>query len=66
VASGQGSADRWPSTVAECRQLQDGIYATRLLPGVPSWMYRFTRGCRQENMESVVRNQVERLPAALR
>ena len=55
-----------PPTLAECRRLQDGIYATRLLPGVPTWMYRFTRKGRQENMERVVRDQVERLPAALR
>jgi hypothetical protein len=55
-----------PPTIAECRELQDGIYATRLLPGVPSWMYAVTRGERQQNMEDVVRSQVATLPAMLR
>lgn len=53
-------------TIAECRELQDGIYATRLLPGVPSWMYAVTRGERQQNMEDVVRSQVATLPEMLR
>jgi len=55
-----------PPTVGDCRQLQDGIYTTRLLPGVPNWMYWFTRKDRQQNMESVARAQVQRLPTALR
>jgi hypothetical protein len=55
-----------PPTVGECRQLQDGIYATRLLPGVPNWMYWFTRKVRQKNMEDTVLDQVRSLPAALR
>ncbi len=37
-----------------------------MLPGVPHWMYWFTRKDRQQNMESVVHDQVERLPEALR
>ncbi|HEY2333662.1 MAG TPA: S-4TM family putative pore-forming effector [Solirubrobacterales bacterium] len=55
-----------PPTIAECRELQDGIYATRLLPGVPSWMYAITRGERQRNMEETVGHQASTLPAALR
>ncbi len=53
-------------TVVECRELQTGIYATRLLPGVPNWMYNFTRRNRQENMQETVGCQVSTLPAALR
>ena len=53
-------------TVVECRELQDGIFATRLLPGVPSWMYEITRGERQLNMEDAVAQQVSQLPAGLR
>lgn len=53
-------------TVAECRDLQNGIYATRLLPGAPNWMYKFTRPRRQENMEDTVGHQVLALPAELR
>ncbi|MBS1891563.1 MAG: hypothetical protein JST59_09730 [Actinobacteria bacterium] len=53
-------------TIAECRELQDEIYATRLMPGVPSWMYAVTRGERQQNMEDVVRSQVATLPAMVR
>jgi hypothetical protein len=55
-----------PPTVAECRQLQDGIFATRLLPGAPDWLYRVTRARRQDNMEGVVAEQVQALPASLR
>jgi hypothetical protein len=55
-----------PPMTGECRELQDGIHATRLLPGVPSWMYAVTRGERQQNMEDVVRNQIATLPATLR
>jgi hypothetical protein len=55
-----------PPTVDDCRQLQDGIYATRLLPGVPNWMYWFTRNARQQNMEDSVLKQVQRLPVGLR
>lgn len=53
-------------TVAECRDLQSGIFATRLLPGVPSWMYRLTQHKRQENMNDAVRVEVDKLPLALR
>jgi hypothetical protein len=59
-------ADGTPPTIAECRELQDGIYATRLLPGVPNWMYGITRSKRQQNMEETVRHQASTLPAALR
>ncbi|HEX8647660.1 MAG TPA: S-4TM family putative pore-forming effector [Thermoleophilaceae bacterium] len=55
-----------PPTVDDCRQLQNGIYATRLLPGVPNWMYWLTRKGRQQNMEGSVLTQVQRLPASLR
>jgi hypothetical protein len=55
-----------PPMIAECRELQDGIYATRLLPGVPSWMYAITRGERQQNMEDAVGHQALALPASLR
>ena len=58
-------AGRTPS-LDECRQLQDGIYATRLLPGVPTWMYRLTRNGRQQNMDEVVAAHVRALPPALR
>jgi hypothetical protein len=53
-------------TLSECRQLQDGIYATRLRPGVPTWMYRRTRNGRQQNMDVAVAAQVQALPPALR
>lgn len=55
-----------PPSVAQCRDLQNGIYASRLLPGVPDWMYKLTRDQRQGNMEHAVRSQVDSLPAALR
>lgn len=55
-----------PPTIAECRELQDGIYATRLLPGVPNWIYAITHGNRQQNMEDIVGHQALALPAALR
>lgn len=53
-------------TVAECRDLQNGIFATRLLPGVLNGMYRRTRSKRQRNMDDTVRDQVQSLPAVLR
>jgi SMODS-associating 4TM effector domain len=65
LLSGAQATARAPS-VAECRELQNGIYATRLLPGVPNWMYKLTRTQRQGNMEQTVRSQVDSLPAALR
>lgn len=55
-----------PPTITECRELQDGIYATRLLPGVPNWLYTLTRSQRQQNMQETVRHQVSTLPAVLR
>lgn len=55
-----------PPTIMECRELQDGIYGTRLLPGVPSWMYAITRRTRELNMTDTVGRQVRDLPAALR
>ncbi len=51
--------------IVECRELQDGIYATRILPGVPNGMYAITRRERQKNMEDIVRHQVSALPSAL-
>jgi hypothetical protein len=54
-----------PPKIAECRELQDGIYATRLLPGVPSWIYSVTRESRQQNMEEIVVRQALTLPPAL-
>jgi hypothetical protein len=59
-------ASATPPSVAQCRDLKNGIYATRLLPGVPNWMYKLTRDQRQGNMERAVRSQVDSLPAALR
>lgn len=53
-------------SIAQCRDLQNGIYATRLVPGVPDWIYKLTRAQRQDNMEQTVRSQVDRLPSALR
>lgn len=55
-----------PPTVAECRDLQNGIYATRLRPGVPNYVYRATRARRQENMDETVQMQVLSLPTSLR
>lgn len=52
--------------IAQCRLLQDGIFNTRLLPGVPRWMYAVTRGGRQQNMEQTVSEQVSNLPPGLR
>jgi hypothetical protein len=51
---------------AECRRLQDEIYGTRRVMGIPDWFYRLTRRRRQRNMEEVAREQVERLPPSLR
>lgn len=53
-------------SLQECRRLQDEIFASRRVMGVPGWFYRLTRARRQRNMEEVVREQVDRLPAALR
>jgi hypothetical protein len=55
-----------PPSVHECRGLQDEIYATRRVLGVPDWFYRLTRERRQRNMQDVASEQVQRLPAALR
>jgi len=55
-----------PPTPRACRELQNGIYWTRLRPGVPNWMYRITRRGRQQNMEEAVRADVESLPPSLR
>jgi hypothetical protein len=52
--------------VHECRGLQDEIYATRRVLGVPDWFYRLTRKRRQRNMQDVATEQVQRLPATLR
>lgn len=52
--------------IQECRGLQDAIYATRRVMGVPSWFYRSTRQRRQRNMDEITREQVHRLPASLR
>jgi SMODS-associating 4TM effector domain len=53
-------------TIQECRTLQDEIYSSRRVMGVPSWFYRLTRSRRQRNMEEVTREQVDNLPASLR
>jgi hypothetical protein len=55
-----------PPSVHDCRGLQDEIYATRRVIGVPDWFYRLTRKRRQRNMQDVAREQVQRLPATLR
>jgi SMODS-associating 4TM effector domain len=55
-----------PPTEEECRKLQDEIYTSRRVMGVPGWFYRLTRDRRQRSMEEVVREQVDRLPAVLR
>lgn len=55
-----------PPTPEECRRLQDEIFASRRVMGAPGWFYRLTRTRRQRNMEEVVREQVDRLPPALR
>lgn len=62
----QARATEDPAPVEACRALQDGIYATRLQPGVPNWMYTITRSHRQQNMEQTVTDQATNLPAALR
>lgn len=55
-----------PPSEGDCRELQNGIFDTRLYAGVPSWMYRSTRSRRQQNMEDTVRAQVASLPPVLR
>lgn len=55
-----------PPTIADCRQIQDEIYATRLLPAVPNWFYRVTRNRRQQNMEEVAATQANALPSPLK
>lgn len=55
-----------PPTIAQCRELQDGIYATRLQPGVPNRIYAITRRKRQQNMDDTVAHQASTLPAPLR
>jgi len=45
-------------TEEECRRLQDEIYTSRRVMGVPGWFYRLTPGRRQRNMEEVAREQV--------
>lgn len=55
-----------PPSVHDCRGLQDEIYATRRVPGVPDWFYRLTRERRQRNMQDVAREHAQRLPAVLR
>lgn len=52
-------------TAAQCRDVQNGIFATRLRPGVPNWLYQRTRKNRQEDMEDVVRREVASLPYTL-
>jgi hypothetical protein len=53
-------------SIQDCRSLQDEIYTTRRIMGVPSWFYRLTRHRRQRNMEEVTQEQVSNLPASLR
>lgn len=55
-----------PPSTEDCRQLQDEIYATRRLPGVPNFFYRLTHAGRQQNMEDVAATQVQELPGGLR
>ena len=52
-------------TAADCRRLQDQIYASRTVIGVPGWFYGLTRSGRQRNMEEAVRDLVDRLPPSL-
>lgn len=49
-----------------CRDLQNGIYATRLKPGVPQWIYRLTRADREDDMGAATRIDVRRLPGPLK
>jgi hypothetical protein len=49
-----------------CRDLQNGIYATRLKPGVPQWIYRLTRADREDDMNAAAQMEVEALPQALK
>jgi hypothetical protein len=53
-------------TIADCRQIQDEIFATRLLPGVPGPFYRFTRKGRQQNMEEIAAEQARALPSQVK
>jgi hypothetical protein len=53
-------------SIQDCRSLQDEIYTTRRIMGVPSWFYRLTRHRRQRNMDEVTQEQVSNLPASLR
>ncbi len=53
-------------TIHECRSLQDEIYTTRRIMGVPNWFYRITRDRRQRNMDEVTREQVQGLPTSLK
>jgi hypothetical protein len=55
-----------PPSMHDCRVLQNEIYATRRVIGVPDWFYRLTRERRQRNMQDVAREQAQRLPATLR
>jgi hypothetical protein len=49
-----------------CRELQNGIYATRLKPGVPQWIYRATRADREADMGAATQIDVGTLPGTLK
>ena len=51
---------------SETRELQNGIYATRVRPGVPNWLYLLTRDDRQRNMEDAITAEIAGLPSSLR
>lgn len=53
-------------SAADCREIQNGVYWSRRLAGVPGWFHRLTKQRRQRNMGEAAREQVERLPASLR
>jgi hypothetical protein len=60
VTSGQAPAE------TEARRLQDEIYASRRLAGVPGWFYKLTRERRERNMREAAGEQLELLPDRLR
>ncbi|HEV7642089.1 MAG TPA: S-4TM family putative pore-forming effector [Gaiellaceae bacterium] len=53
-------------TVGRCRAIQDELYSSRRVAGVPGWLYRLTQRGRQTNMESAALALVASLPSALR
>jgi hypothetical protein len=51
--------------VADCRDLQDGVYCSRRLAGVPGWFYLLTRERRQRSMSEAAQENVAQLPQSL-